>query len=94
MLTLSRISHVLLQPFMAWAVVVGFLPIVFFAGWTTVKPFSPSDFFSTYVNLAFFACLVVGWKVVKKTQWVKLSDMDITSHYEQGQTLAVSKFGK
>jgi len=80
--------------FMPYAVVVGFIPIVFFAGWTTLVPFSASNFFSTYVNLAFFACLVVGWKFAKKTQWVKLSDMDIASHYEQGQTLAVSKFGK
>ena len=48
------------QPYMAWSVVIGFTIIIIFNGWTTLVPFSASDFFSNYVNLGFFAILYVG----------------------------------
>ncbi|KAL7005186.1 hypothetical protein EMMF5_005295 [Cystobasidiomycetes sp. EMM_F5] len=80
-----------LQPYLAWAVVVGFTIITFFAGWTTLVPFSPSDFFSTYVNIAFFIILAAGWKVYKKTKYVKLDEMDVSTHYVEGSVVR-SKF--
>lgn len=70
-----------IQPYAAWAVICGFSVIVFFAGWTSLKPFSASDFFSTYVNIAFFFLLFVGWKYAKKTKWVSLDEMDCSTHY-------------
>jgi amino acid transporter len=78
------------QPYMAWAVVICFAPIVFFSGWTTVKPFAASDFFSSYVNIGFFIALFAGWKVVKKTRWVRLDEMDVSTHYVEG-SVVVSK---
>lgn len=78
---------------MSWAVIIGFTPIVFFSGWTTVKPFSASDFFSSYVNLAFFFVMYVGYKVVKKTKWIKLDEMDCNTYYTEG-SVVVSKYQK
>jgi amino acid transporter len=79
------------QPYMAWAVVICFAPIVFFSGWTTLSPFVASDFFSSYVNIGFFIVLFIGWKVVKKTRWVRLDEMDVSTHYTEG-SVVVSKF--
>ena len=80
-----------LQPYLAWATVIGFTIITFFAGWTTLVPFSPSDFFSTYVNIGFFVVLAVGWKFYKGTKYVKLDEMDISTHYVEGSVVK-SKF--
>lgn len=72
---------------MAWAVVICFAPIIFFSGWTTVSPFSASNFFSSYVNIGFFIVMYVGWKIVKKTRWVRLDEMDISTHYVEGSVV-------
>lgn len=76
---------------MAWAVVICFIPIVFFSGWTTVKPFSASNFFSSYVNIGFVIVLYIGWKIAKKTKWVSLDEMDVSTHYVEG-SVSVSKY--
>jgi amino acid transporter len=76
-----------LQPYGAWACATAFPVIMFFAGWTSVKPFSASDFFSTYVNLIGFALLVVGWKLVKKTKYVNYDEMDVSTHYVEGSVV-------
>lgn len=48
-----------------------------FSGWTTLKPFSASDFFSTYINIVLVIILYFGWKFYKKTSIVKLHEMDV-----------------
>ena len=70
-----------IMPYGAWAVVVSFSIIIFFAGWTDLKPFDASDFFSTYVNIAFFFVMYAGWKIYKKTKMVSLDEMDVSTHY-------------
>jgi amino acid transporter len=79
------------QPYMAWTTVVCLVPIVFFSGWTTVSPFSASDFFSSYVNIGFFFVLFVGYKIVYKTRWVRYDEMDVSTHYTEG-SVVVSKY--
>lgn len=75
------------QPWGAWVVVISFTIIAFFAGWTSVKPFSASDFFSTYINIPFVIILYVGWKVFKRTKFVRLEDMDVSTHYVEGSVV-------
>ena len=58
-----------------------------FSGWTTLKPFSASDFFSTYINIPLFFLLFVFWKFYKKTTFVKLHEMDVTTHYVEGSVV-------
>ena len=50
------------QPYFSWLVVCCFIVIIFFNAWDTLKPFSASDFFSSYVNLGYFFFLFVGCK--------------------------------
>ncbi|KAF9029726.1 hypothetical protein BDZ89DRAFT_950315 [Hymenopellis radicata] len=76
-----------LMPWGAYCVLCSFIVIIFFSGWTTLKPWSASDFFSTYINIPFMALLYVGWKIVKKTKLVSLTEMDVTSHYVEGSVV-------
>ncbi|KIY48678.1 hypothetical protein FISHEDRAFT_58771 [Fistulina hepatica ATCC 64428] len=76
-----------LQPYGAWVVLISFTIIIFFSGWTSVKPFNASDFFSSYVNIAFVALLYYFWKLVKRTRIVPLKKMDLTSHYIEGSVV-------
>lgn len=65
------------QPWGAYVVLVSFLIIIFFSGWTTLQPWSAADFFSVYINIPIVAVLYVGWKVAKKTRIVPLAEMDL-----------------
>lgn len=72
---------------MAWFTLIPLIPIVLFNNWRSVSPFDASNFFSSYVNLAFFALLFIGWKLWHKTRWVSLDEMDISSHYTEGEVV-------
>jgi len=77
-----------LQPYIAWAVLISFAIIAFFNGWTSFRPsWRASDFFSSYVNIAFFVLLYAGWKIVKKTKMPSLSEIDITTHYVENSVV-------
>lgn len=79
--------HTWVQPWGAWLVLISFIIIIFFSGWTTLVPFSASDFFSTYVNILLVLILYGGWKITHKTKWVKLHEMDVTTHYVEGSVV-------
>lgn len=52
--------------------------LVFFQGYTAfLNPFSSTDFVINYILLPVFVLLILGWKVLKRTKWVKLEEMDI-----------------
>jgi len=83
-----------IQPYGAWAVATCFPVIMFFAGWTSIRGgFSPSDFFSTYVNLIGFFLLIAGWKIAKRTKYVSIDEMDVSTHYVEG-SVVVSHYQK
>ncbi|KAH8822780.1 amino acid permease/ SLC12A domain-containing protein [Flagelloscypha sp. PMI_526] len=79
--------HSFLMPWGSYVILVSFIIIIFFSGWTTVKPFSASDFFSTYINIVFVIILYGGWKIAKKTKLVSLAEMDCTTHYVEGSVV-------
>jgi amino acid transporter len=78
-----------LMPYAAYAVVISFSIIIFFNGWTSLLhgKFDASAFFSSYINIPFFFLLFLGWKVFKKTKWVALDEMDVTTHYVDGSVV-------
>jgi len=77
-----------LQPYFGYIVVIGFSLIGFFTGWTSLyESFQASNFFSSYINIPFFILLWIFWKFYKKTKWVSLADMDVTTHYEEGSVV-------
>lgn len=46
-------------------------------GWSFLKPFSAVDFVDAYILLPFFFILFVFLKLVNKTKWIKLSEVDL-----------------
>lgn len=54
--------------------------LIFFQGYTAfLNPFDSTAFVTNYVLLPVFVIFVVGYKLWKKTKWVRLHDMDIWS---------------
>lgn len=46
-------------------------------GWSTFKPFSAKDFVDAYVLLPFSVVLFIFLKLVNKTKWVRLEEVDL-----------------
>ena len=83
-------AHIQVQvpaPFTAWFALCFFSVIIVFNGFdvfikkTPGEPwvFSPSDFFTAYVNVPIFFLLFFFWKVLKRTRAVKAAEADIWS---------------
>jgi amino acid transporter len=75
------------QPYTAWFALIFFSIIIVFNGFDVfiakkadeAWKFSPSDFFTAYINIPIFAVLYLAWKVVKSTRMVKPEEADIWS---------------
>lgn len=67
------------QPYCAWAGMILMILTVLFYGYTTFLPgyWTVSLFFSYYLMVGVCPILYVFWKVVKKTKFVKASEMDL-----------------
>jgi AAT family amino acid transporter len=63
--------------------------LVLVQGWSCFSPsFQGVDFVSFYIELPVMLVMFVGWKVFKRTKWVKLEEMDlVTDRYDAGMTL-------
>ena len=67
-------------PYGTYAALAANVFLIFFQGYTAfLNPFSSTDFVINYILLPVFVILVLGWKVLKRTKWVKLEEMDIWS---------------
>ncbi|TRM64100.1 amino acid permease/ SLC12A domain-containing protein [Schizophyllum amplum] len=77
------------QPWGAWVVLISFIIIAFFSGWTALlhNDFDASGFFSAYINIPFVILLYFGYKFVRKTKIVSLMEMDVTTHYVEGSVV-------
>lgn len=69
------------QPYLAYFSIVFCSVIALFNGFDAFFPgkFSAKSFIPPYIDLPIFACLFFGYKIVKKTKMVKLSEMDLWS---------------
>ncbi|KAI0003570.1 proline-specific permease [Xylariaceae sp. FL0662B] len=70
-----------LQPYMAYFSVCFCLIVAFFNGFDAFFPgkFSAKTFLPPYIDIPIFACLFLGYKFIKGTSFIKLSDMDLWS---------------
>ena len=65
-------------PYGTYAALAANIFLIFFQGYTAfLNPFSATDFVIDYILLPVFVLLVLGWKLLKRTKWVRLEDMDI-----------------
>ncbi|KAH7376949.1 putative arginine permease [Plectosphaerella cucumerina] len=67
----------LFQPYGAWIALIFEILILFFYGYRSVVPFSVSGFITAYFMPLFVPCLFVGWKLIKKTKFVRAADVDL-----------------
>ncbi|GAW14355.1 hypothetical protein ANO14919_037570 [Xylariales sp. No.14919] len=77
---ISRDSLAFKAPWQPWLTIYGLffcVLILFTNGFTVFIQWSTSDFFAAYVSLILFVVLYVGHKVVYKTQFIKLADIDL-----------------
>jgi amino acid transporter len=78
-----------LQPYLAWFAVIFSSTIAFFNGFDCFFPgkFSAKSFIPPYIDIPIFACLFLGYKIVKRTKFVKLGEMDFFSGKEEADRL-------
>ena len=77
-------------PYGPWFVVIGCSFLVLIQGWSCFSPvFSGVDFVSLYIELPVMLVMFVGWKLVKRTKFVGVQEMDLVTdvyHPEPGET--------
>lgn len=65
------------QPYSAWIALIFEIIIIIFYGYRSLYPFNVSGFITAYFMPLFVPCLFVGWKLVKKTKFVRAEDVDL-----------------
>ena len=70
-----------MQPFLAYFAIVFCLVIAFFNGFDAFFPgkFSAKSFLPPYIDIPIFLSLFFGYKLIKRTKFVRLSEMDLFS---------------
>lgn len=65
-------------PWGPWIAVILNSFLVLIQGWSCFSPkFSAVDFVSYYIELPIMAVMFLGWKLVKRTKFVRASTMDL-----------------
>ena len=65
------------QPYCAWIGLVCEILVVIFFGYSSFRPPSVTTFFSYYTMLIVAPILYFGWKLLKRTKVVPLSEVDL-----------------
>jgi len=65
------------QPYSAYIGVIWMTFVLFCYGYTAFKPWSLDDFFIYYTMLIAAVVFFIGWKIVKRTKFVKSSELDL-----------------
>lgn len=67
-----------LQPWLSWYGLFFFTIIILLNGYTVFLKdnWNTSSFFAAYITLPIFVGCWVGWKLVKKTRWIPLDEID------------------
>lgn len=63
-----------------WLAIFGFFFCIFLGlvqGWSYFKPFDAANFVDAYILLPFFIILFLFFKIVNKTKWVRLEEVDL-----------------
>jgi len=73
------------QPYVAWYALTGCFVMTFIEGYTVFLPGSwdlPTFFFS-YTMIGVFPILFVGWKLIKRTKWLKPEEVDLVKDLDE-----------
>ena len=65
------------QPYGAYVGLCGMVLVVFTYGYSSFTPWSVSTFWSYYTMVIVSPVLFIGWKLIKKTRWVRPSEADL-----------------
>ena len=65
------------QPYTCWFALLFFSMIIIFNGFDSFSPFSITDFATAYVGIPIYLLLYLGWKIVKRTSFVRPDEADI-----------------
>lgn len=67
------------QPYAAWYALTGCFIMTFVGGYTVFLPgnWDVPTFLFSYAMIGVFPILFVGWKLVKKTRWLKPEEVDL-----------------
>lgn len=70
-------------PYGAYSALAACVFLIFFQGYTTLKPFQTTEFVVAYLLVPVFVVSYFGWKVYHQTSIVKLVDIDLDSDRRQ-----------
>ena len=73
------------QPFLAWYALTGCFLMTFVGGYTVFLPgmWSVETFLFSYTMIGVFPMLFIGWKILKKTRWLKPEAVDLYKDVEE-----------
>lgn len=68
------------QPFSAWYGLIGTFVMAFVGGYTVFLPGSwdVTSFIFSYAMIGVFPVLFLGWKIIKRTKWMKPEEVNLT----------------
>lgn len=66
-----------LYPYNAYFGLAANIFLALIQGWTTLAPFNAGGFVDAYILLVLFPVIFVGYKLVNKTQWEKVAEVDL-----------------
>ncbi|EXJ81965.1 hypothetical protein A1O1_08032 [Capronia coronata CBS 617.96] len=74
-----------LQPFSAYYALTGCFIMTFVGGYTVFLPgfWDVPTFFFSYTMIGVFPILFVGWKLIKKTKWLKPHEVDLRKDMDE-----------
>jgi amino acid transporter len=77
------------QPYLAWFSCLFSSIVALFNGFDCFFPrkFSAQSFVPPYIDIPIFACLFLGYKIIYRTKFVKLEEMDFFSGKEEADQL-------
>ncbi|KAL2802431.1 amino acid permease/ SLC12A domain-containing protein [Aspergillus granulosus] len=65
------------QPYSAWLGLAWMTTVVFCYGYASFKPWSVESFFTNYTMVGVTPILYIGWKLIKRTKFVKPTEADL-----------------
>lgn len=73
------------QPYLAWYALTGCFIMTFVGGYPVFLPgkWSIETFLFSYAMIGVFPILFFGWKMLKKTKWLKPEEVDLYKDVEE-----------
>lgn len=65
------------QPYGAWFALIFQVLILVFYGYSSFDPWNVANFFTNYTMQLVAPSLFIGWKLIKKTRWVRPREVDL-----------------